>query len=202
MSLVDSGPTTGHDSEAAHRADWTYLVRVLAWVLILPVAFVILQKMISPAPGLPGMVEIQLAGTRETLVSLLRAADHVAVRQALLWDTIFILVYGAVLALALDWRHFGPSQIDRLEEKRKDQLLFYTPWFLAVAVVSDILQNLLLLLSLSFDALHPPIGTAVVATVLIVIAIVNMTFFIAVVLQCMRNALKAICDQYIGRSQW
>lgn len=187
MSALASGSTTVERSEDVQRADWIRLARVGAALLITLVAFIVLRRIIAPPAGLPGMVEIQLAGTRETLVSLLRAADHAALRRALLWDTAFIPLYGAALAFALEWRHLRLSKPDRLVEVERDPLLVYAPWFLLIAVIADLLQNLLLVLTLSLDPLHAPKGTAILATAQIVLGLVSLTFFIAVLLQCLRK---------------
>lgn len=86
-----------------------------------------------PVPaGTPGILELQVAGTQETVASLLAAADRPTLRGALYWDYPLIALYGLGLPLLLILFRADdePSRWDR-----------HVPWLPVIAAGLDLVQN-------------------------------------------------------------
>jgi hypothetical protein len=139
----------------------TLRVRLAAWaarnawarylaLLALVVSAWSLHRLVNPTTfhGTPGIVELQMAGTRETADSLLAAADRAAMAAALAWDYLLVACYSVLLPLCLVL--FGPpdevSPLDR-----------YAPALPVLAGLLDAVQNILVRVEIGELAAPPPL---------------------------------------------
>ena len=78
------------------------LLRTVLLLVLLAGSFA-LNRLVNPAvpAGTPGILELQVAGTRETVDSLLAAASRPVLANALAWDYLFIVLYGLLLPALL-----------------------------------------------------------------------------------------------------
>jgi len=130
-----------------------YLFLVLALGLALD-----LGQFAGPTPprgeseaGLPtvSIVELQLAGTRDTAINALRNADLLALKRALAWDIALILAYAAGL-------YFGLQLFAAALARQGHLLDTAMPVAALVAALLDAAQNLLLALELHASLAAPP----------------------------------------------
>jgi hypothetical protein len=135
------GVLTQNGKHGWARSPWVFVVCLLVVVGL----FVSKLPQLPSTPTTPSGLELELPGTADGALAVLRAFDDAGVlasaRVAIYWDFLLILAYSIGLASLLEWV--------AARDRRPDALIGYAAWGALLAGACDVLENCGMLFTLS-----------------------------------------------------